>query len=139
MPGRALSNLTVVEYSSGVAGALCAKAFGDLEADVIKVEPREGDQLRRFGPFRGDEPDIEASGRFIYLNANKRGVVLDLTSSSDYKRLSLLLAGADVFVTDLSRLGTAEFGLDYAKLGPAHPRLVATYVTPFGLTGPYRD
>ena len=139
MTGRALSNLTVVEYSSGVAGALCAKAFGDLGADVIKVEPPGGDQVRRFGPFPGDEPDIEASGRFIYLNANKRGVVLDLTSASDYERLSQLLAEADVFVTDLPRLRTVELGLNYEKLGPAHPGLVATYVTPFGLTGPYRD
>ena len=136
---RALSSLTVVEYSAGVAGALCAKAYGDLGANVIKVEPPGGDQVRRFGPFPGDEADVEASGRFIYLNANKRGVVLDLSSASDYERLSQLLAHADVFVTDLSRLRTAELGLSYDRLGPANPRLVATYVTPFGLTGPYRD
>ncbi len=139
MAGRALSNLTVIEYSRGVAGALCAKAFADLGADVIKVEPPEGDPTRRFGPFPGDEPDMEASGRFIYLNANKRSVVLELSRASDYGKLSTLLASADVFVTDLSRLRAVELGLGYERLGPAHPGLVAAYVTPFGLTGPYRD
>ncbi len=139
MTGRALSNLTVVEYSHGVAGALCAKAFGDLGANVIKVEPPEGDPTRLFGPFPGDRPNIESGGRFIYLNANKRGVVLDLTSAQDRERLARLLASADVFVTDLSRLRAIELGLSYETLGPAHPGLVAAYITPFGLTGPYRD
>ena len=139
LTGRALSNLTVVEYSHGIAGALCSKAFADLGADVIKMEPPEGDPTRRFGPFPGDRPDIESSGRFIYLNANKRGVVLDLTSSHDRERLACLLGSADVFVTDLPRLHAIELGLGYEKLGLAHPGLVATYVTPFGLTGPYRD
>ena len=139
MPGRALSDLKVVEYSRGVAGAMCAKAFADLGADVIKVEPPDGDPARRFGPFPGDHPNTEASGRFIYLNANKRGVTLDLNSAADYERMSRLLAGADVFVTDLARLDLIALGLDYERLGPVHPHLVATYSTPFGLTGPYRD
>ena len=139
MAERARSDLTVVEYTQGISGAMCAKAMADQGADVIKVEPSQGDPTRRAGPFPGGVPDPEASGQFLYLNANKRGITLDVESRRDYDKLTWLLGMADVFVTDLYPRQSSELRVDYAHLQPANGRLVATYVTPFGYTGPYRD
>ena len=75
-----LSGISVVECGEGVAASFATKLMADLGADVIKVEPPEGDWTRRYGPFPGNQPDPEKSGLFIYLNANKRGVTLDLTT-----------------------------------------------------------
>ncbi len=139
MPESALSDLTVIEYSLGAMGAMCAKALADLGANVIKVEPPEGNASRRIGPFPNGVPNTEASGQFLYLNANKRGITLDLTSRQDYETFVRLLHTADVFVTDLSSQQSKEVGLDYARLETNNSRLIATYVTHFGHSGPYRD
>ena len=135
----ALADLKVIEYSLGAAGAMCAKAMADLGADVVKVEPPEGDPTRRIGPFPGGAPNPEASGQFLYLNANKRGVTLDLRSEAGRKQLFDLVARADVFVCDLSPKRAAELRLSPTRLERVNPRLICTYVTPFGNTGPYRD
>ena len=135
----ALADLTVIEYSAGVSGAMCAKAMADLGADVIKVEPPEGDPTRRIGPFPNGVPNPEASGQFLYLNANKRGVTLDLRSEAGRKQVLDLVASADVFVSDLSRRRASELGLSPAALERVNPRLISSYVTPFGSTGPYRE
>ncbi|MCH7512172.1 MAG: CoA transferase, partial [Chloroflexi bacterium] len=66
--------MKLVELGRGVAASFCAKLFADLGADVIKVEPPDGDALRRRGPFPNDEADPARSGLFSYLNTNKLGV-----------------------------------------------------------------
>ena len=139
MPSGALSGIRVVEYSLGPSGATCAKTFADLGADVLKAEPPEGDPARRLGPFPNDRPDAEASGIFLYLNANKRGVTLDLRRPADRARIHELIGGADIFVTDVQPKQAAALGIDSATVGGLFPRLIRTYVTPFGNTGPYRD
>ncbi len=75
-----LTGIKVVECGQGVAAAFAAKLFGLLGAEVIKVEPPQGDAVRFRGPFRGGVQDPERSGMFIYLNAGKLGVTLDLTA-----------------------------------------------------------
>ena len=139
MPSGALSGIRVIEYSIGPSGAMCTKTFADLGADVLKVELPEGDPARRLGPFPNDIPDPEASGIFLYLNANKRGLVLDLQSSADRSRIHELIADADIFVTDVQPKQAVELGIDSAAIGDLSSRLIRTYVTPFGNTGPYRD
>ena len=139
MPSGALSGLRVVEYSIGPAGAMCAKTFADLGADVLKVEPPEGDPARRLGPFPCDRPDPEASGIFLYLNANKRGLTLDLLDESERQRLHKLISGADIFVTDVQPGQAAALAIDSASIAELSSSLIRTYVTPFGNTGPYRD
>ncbi len=139
MPSGALSGLRVVEYSLGPSGAMCAKSFADLGADVLKVEPPDGDPARRLGPFPGDIRHPEASGIFLYLNANKRGLTLDLRENSDRRRIHELISGADIFVTDVQPVQAAQLGIDSASVAELSPRLIRTYVTPFGNTGPYRD
>lgn len=118
---------------------MCAKTFADLGADVLKVEPPGGDPLRRLGPFPADRPDPESSGIFLYLNANKRGLTLDLHEESDLRRIRDLITGADIFVTDVQPKQAARLGIDSASVADLSPGLIRTYVTPFGNTGPYRD
>ncbi len=139
MPTGALSGLRVIEYSLGISGAMCAKTFADLGADVLKVEPPGGDPSRHLGPFPGDRPDLEASGIFLYLNANKRGQILDLHEGSDRRRIYELISGADVFVTDVQPRQAVALGIDSASIAGLSSKLIRTYVTPFGNTGPYRD
>ena len=81
MPGGALEGVTVIELSHAVSGPYCAKLFADYGADVIKVEPPGGDVARHWGPFPNDAPHPEKSGTFFFLNTNKRGVTLDVTTS----------------------------------------------------------
>ncbi len=139
MSARALSDIRVVEYSIGPSGAMCAKTLADMGADVIKVEPPDGDPARRLGPFPNDVPNPEASGIFLYLNANKRGITLDLTRDDDRRRLYDLVADADVFVCDLRPSDALALGIDSATMASLSPRLIPTYVTPFGSAGPYRE
>src|SRR5438477_172374 len=134
----ALDQLHVLEVGSGVAAAYAAKLLADLGASVIKVEPPgEGDATRARGPFPGDVPHPEKSGLFLYLNANKRGITLDLTRPRGREILERLAARADLLVHDVHPREMAGRGLDYERLAAMHPPLVMTSIAPFGLTGPH--
>ena len=137
--GGALSDLVAIEYSEGISGAMCAKALADLGADVIKIEPPEGNALRHSGPFPNGEPDPEASGQFLYLNANKRGVTIDLHSENGRQQLDSLLETADFFVTDISSADAKALEISHEYLETTHPLLICASVTPFGNSGPYKD
>jgi crotonobetainyl-CoA:carnitine CoA-transferase CaiB-like acyl-CoA transferase len=139
MGDGALAGLTIVECGQGLAGAFAAKAFADLGAEVIKVEPPEGDAARGAGPFPGDVPHPERSGQFLYLNANKRGVTLDIGADPGRRLLGDLLGRSDILITDLSPPRLDSLGLDYASLRDRYPRLIATAISPFGQSGPYRN
>jgi len=134
-----LSGISVVECGEGAAASFATKLMADLGADVIKVEPPEGDWTRRYGPFPGNHPDPEKSGLFIYLNANKRGVTLDLSTQPDRDALRSLLAKTDLFVHNVSPARRDGFGLASAKLGADFPQLIIAAISPFGDTGPYRN
>ncbi|MGH7819380.1 MAG: CaiB/BaiF CoA transferase family protein, partial [Candidatus Binatia bacterium] len=137
MDSGALSMYRVVELGSGVSAAYTAKLFADLGADVVKVEPPAGDETRRHGPFPGGLPDPETSGLFLYLNANKRAITLDLDSARERSALSALLDRADLLVHNLSPAEIEHRDLDFAALRRHRPRLVVTSITPFGLNGPH--
>ncbi len=85
-----LTGISIVECGQGVSAAYAVKLMADLGADVVKVEPPGGDLTRRRGPFPADKPDPEHSGLFQYLNTNKRGVTLDLTTAVGRARLDWL-------------------------------------------------
>ena len=138
-PSSTLSDLRVIECAEGVAGPYCGKLLADLGADVIKIEPPGGDSARRFGPFPDDRPHLERSGQFLYLNANKRGITLDLTHADGGEALTRLAADADVLILDRPRSQLEALGIDVDALLAANERLVVTVVTPYGFTGPYRD
>lgn len=135
-----LEALNVIEVShTGFVAAMTAKMLGDLGATVIKVEPPEGDAARRRGPFRDGVADPEASGSFLYLNANKRSVTLDLKQADGRSELDALARQADLLVHDFQPAEMTRHGLDYDHFKALNPRLVMVSVTPFGTTGPYRD
>lgn len=132
---QVLDGVRVVELGGSISGSFCARMLADLGAEVVKVEAPEGDPLRRVGPFPGGVSDPDAGGLFAYLNLNKRGATLDPTAPGAPARLAGLLDGARLLVW--SREGS--LGTDPLELSRSHPGLAVTAVTPFGLTGPYRD
>jgi crotonobetainyl-CoA:carnitine CoA-transferase CaiB-like acyl-CoA transferase len=140
MSERALSHLKVLELCNLVSGPYCSKLLADLGAEVIKVErPGTGDEARRRGPFLDDHPHPERSGLFLYLNTNKLGITIDVTTASGRKIFGELVARTDVLVEDNPPALMEELGLTYGAMREINPRLVMTSITPFGQSGPYRD
>lgn len=132
----ALSGLKVLELTDQVAGSFCARLLGDAGADVVKVEPPEGDRYRRNGPYPGGIPDPDWSGLFLYLNSNKRAVSLDIGSTGGRAAFLDLAAASDFLVlgqnsTEIERLGLRREQLSYNNRG-----LIVIAITPFGLRGP---
>ena len=131
--------LRVLELGGGVCAAYAAKLLGDHGADVVKVEPHDGDPIRRRGPFPDDLEHPEKSGTFLALNVNKRGVRLDFAAADERRNLDRLIDWADILVHNETRRRAVELRLDPASLCSRHPQLVVLSITPFGITGPYRD
>jgi crotonobetainyl-CoA:carnitine CoA-transferase CaiB-like acyl-CoA transferase len=122
-----LRRLRVVDFSTEIAGPYCTKLLADAGADVVKVEPREGDPLRRWSST-GAPIGAEDGALFRFLNASKRSVV----GSPEAGELGEMLAGADLVVESFS-----PGVLDVAGLRNDSPALVVLSVTPFGQSGPY--
>lgn len=136
----ALTGLRVVEWGDFVAAPYGGKLLADLGAEVIKVEPPEGDPARRFGPFHGGASDPERSGLFLYLNANKLGVTIDPATSTGREQFHRLLSASDVLITDRSVDQLDAHGLrDPAGGDQAVGQLVVAAVSSFGLDGPFSD
>jgi len=134
-----LRGISVLEIARGVEGSYAARLLADAGADVIKVEPVDGDAARRLGPFPDGIPDEQASGLFHYLNAGKRSISLNLETDAGMGLYHRLLATVDVLISDYSPGELAQFELLYEQAKAHNPALIACSVTPFGLTGPYRD
>ncbi len=137
---RPYSDIMVVDLTHHQAGPFCTRMLAGMGADVIKVErPWGGDPARRLGPFHRDDAHPEKSGLFGYLNADKRGVTLNLKSSMGVDILKSMVSGADVVVENF-RPGVMErLGIEYDTLKEISPGLVMTSVSNFGRKGPYRD
>jgi crotonobetainyl-CoA:carnitine CoA-transferase CaiB-like acyl-CoA transferase len=136
----ALQRLKVVEVGDLVSAPYAAKLMADLGAEVVKVErPGTGDAARRRGPFPGGTPHADKSGLFLYLNANKHGVTLDLAQPQGFELLEALAAGADVLIHNLPPAEMDRIGLSFERLARRNPRLVMTSIAPFGLSGPHRN
>jgi crotonobetainyl-CoA:carnitine CoA-transferase CaiB-like acyl-CoA transferase len=133
----ALEGIRVIELGQAVSAPYCGKLFADYGADVIKVEPPEGDIARRWGPFPNDEPHPEKSGLYFYLNTNKRGVTLDIDTPNGRDALLGLVGKADVLIENERPSRMRELGLDYETFSKGNPGLVMVSITPFGQTGPY--
>jgi len=132
-----LAGIRVIELAQQVAGPYCGKLLADLGADVVKVEPPgSGDACRTEEPFKNGVAGSDRSGLFLYLNANKLGVTLDLRQSNARTVLMDLLETADVLIDSFDPLSSLELGFDYDTLHSLFPRLVVTAITPYGQTGP---
>jgi crotonobetainyl-CoA:carnitine CoA-transferase CaiB-like acyl-CoA transferase len=134
-----LAGLSVVELGDGTSGPYAAKLLGDFGAEVVKVEGPNGDSSRRRGPFPDGRPDPEASGLFLYLNINKRGVVLDIESKDGRAALDRLLGSADIFITNLPIVRLQAAGVAPEELRARYPKLIVTTITPFGTKGPWAN
>jgi len=139
MAEGSLSDLSIVDLTQGVAGPYCTKLFADLGAEVIKIEPPEGDWSRKLGPFPSDEPDPEKSGLFLHLNTGKKSVTIDVDSNAGRDLVKKLLADADLLVEGDGQTKMARRGLAHDDLKPDFPELISLSITPFGCSGPYSD
>jgi crotonobetainyl-CoA:carnitine CoA-transferase CaiB-like acyl-CoA transferase len=117
----------------------CTKLLADFGADVIKVEPPEGDAGRSRGPFPEDNPHPERSMYFLFYNTNKRSITLNLDSELGRSIFKRLAAKADVIVESFPVGYLKGLGLDYDSLRETNPGLVMASITPFGQNGPWKD
>lgn len=130
--GGALQGLTVIDLGHALAGPLCAALLADHGAEVIKVEPPEGDHARYVGPFPSEASRAEYGAVFQFANRNKKGMALDLKSPGGKEVLLRLVAGADVLIENF-RAGVMErLGLGYEVLAAQNPRLVYTSIRGYG-------
>ena len=134
-----LEGIRVLDLTRMVAGPFATKLFADYGADVLKVEPPDGDPARREPPFFHDEPHPEKSALYLHLNTNKRSVTLNLERAEARDIVRRLAAEADVVVEDFAPGQMAAWGLDYDALRGEREDLVMCSITAFGQTGPYRD
>ena len=135
-----LDGLRVVELGEWVSAPYCGKLLADLGAEVVKVERAGvGDPAREYGPYPADDPHTERSGLFLYLNSNKKGTTLNLDTPTGKEILAGLVSQSDVLVHNLQPLEMDRLGVDYANFQTHNPGLVMASITPFGLTGPYRN
>lgn len=137
MSKGALAGIRVIDFGQMVSAPFCARLFADYGADVIKVEPPQGDSARAAGPFPGDVADAEKSGLYFITNTNKRGITCDVTTESGRARFLRLVKWADLLIENNTPEQMKEWGLDYATLAEINPNLVVVSITPFGQTGPY--
>jgi formyl-CoA transferase len=128
-----LHGVRVLDCARVLAGPYATMLLGDLGADVIKVEnPAGGDETRAWGP-----PDAGGeSAYYLSINRNKRSLALDLKQPAGRDLLRRLALESDVLVENFRRGTMAEWGLDYAALAAAHPRLVYCAISGYGPEGP---
>lgn len=132
----ALAGVRIVDLTQVMAGPFCTMLLADLGADVIKIEPPDGDLSRHMG---GDRLKLKGSDRapFLALNRNKRSVVLDLKVPAGRERVQRLAEGADVFIESFRPGVTERLGIGYDAMNALNPRLVYCSISGFGQTGPW--
>ena len=127
-----LTGLRVLEFGLYTAAPLAGKLLAQLGADVLKVEPPGGEPGRQLGS------KLHGSSYLYYLNnTDKRGCVVDMTDPAGRAVMTELVAGADVFLTNLSLDGLGKSGLGFDDLEAVNPRLIYCSISGYGATGPY--
>ena len=129
-----LAGIRVLDLSAYIAGPYGCTLLADQGAEVIKIEPPGGDNLRQYPSTLENE-----SRAFLGINRSKRGIVLDLKHARDHARLLKLVRGADVLVHNFRPSVPARLGIDHDRLNLINPRLVYCAVTGYGDTGPMKD
>ena len=132
MPGP-LSGFRVIDMTTVVMGPLATQILGDYGAEVIKVEPPEGDVMRRAGPAR--HPDM--GPLYLALNRNKRSIVLDVKRPAGRATLLRLAVRADALVHNVRPASMERLGLGYAAVAAARPDIVYASLVGYGQAGPY--
>lgn len=137
MGQAALAGVRVLDLGQGIAGPLAARLLGDFGADVVKVEPPQGDPARGLPPLLDAGPQAERSLMFAYLNWNKRGITLDFDAPEGRAQLEALVRASDIVIESFRPGTLAAWGAAPRQMLEWNPRLVVTSVTDFGQEGPY--
>lgn len=132
-----LTGYTVVDLSTGIAGAYCTKLLADGGAEVVKVEPPDGDWLRSWSASGVTIAPGTDGALFSFLAGSKRSIVVEPRDADDVGLLNRLLAAADAVVWSPGSSVAQAF--TPLEIQSNHPHLVVTSITPFGLDGPWRD
>lgn len=130
-----LDGVRVVDLTAMVMGPYCTQIMADMGADVIKIEPPQGDDTRyvSVGPTRG------LSGVFVNVNRGKRAITLDLKSDAGQTALRALIERADVFIHSMRAKAIARLGLSYPDVAAINPNIVYTNCYGYSRRGPNRD
>lgn len=128
---RPLAGVKVLDFTSVMAGPYCTRLLADLGADVIKVEPPEGDYLRVRPPMNG-----ERSAYFGHLNCGKRSIVVDMKQPGAAALLNALVVACDVVVENFRPGVMTRLGMGYDTLAKINPRLVYCSISGYGQAGP---
>ena len=132
MNDEILGGVRVLDFTTIVSGPYCTRLLADLGAEVIKIEPPEGDFIRTQPPIRAGK-----SAYFAHLNCGKKSIAIDLRQRGAVELVQELAAKSDVLVEN-SRPGVmARLALDYATLAKLNPRLVYCSISGFGQSGPW--
>jgi crotonobetainyl-CoA:carnitine CoA-transferase CaiB-like acyl-CoA transferase len=130
-----LAGIRVIEVGHMLAGPYCGLLLADMGAEVIKIEPPEGDIARKVSPhFVGPH-----NAYFASLNRNKKSVVLDLASSEGRAELEAIARDAHALVTNLRPSAIKKLGLTYQGLRECNPKIVCVALTGYGLDGPFAE
>jgi crotonobetainyl-CoA:carnitine CoA-transferase CaiB-like acyl-CoA transferase len=129
-----LSGVRVLDLSAYIAGPYACSLLADQGADVIKVEPPDGDNLRQYPSTLPSE-----SRAFLGVNRSKRGAVLDLKQPQDHAALLRMVRDADVLVHNFRPSVPARLGIDHARLALINPRLIYCAISGYGESGPMKD
>jgi crotonobetainyl-CoA:carnitine CoA-transferase CaiB-like acyl-CoA transferase len=130
-----LEGIRVIDLTAAVLGPVATQILGDLGAEVIKIEPPEGEMMRGIGPAR--HPGMAAY--FLNVNRNKKSLVLDLKRSAAREALLRLAATSDVLVHNMRPGAAARLGIDYASVSARNPRIVYAAASGYRKDGPERD
>ncbi len=132
---RLLEGVRVLDLTTSIAGPYATLLLADFGADIIKIERREGDDARSWGPpFLAGE-----SLWFLAVNRNKRSVTLDFSAPQGRELLHALVGQADVVVTNQVERSQLKLGIDYATLSALRPQLIHASITGFGVSGTRSD
>ncbi len=131
-----LDGVRVVEIASGLAVTYCGLLLAQSGAEVIRVEPPEGDAIRLAGPFRDDVPHLDGGGLHRLLNAGKRSIALDLATGEGAARLEPLLRGSDLLLASWRTPCALPLG-EPERMRERFPDTTYVSISEFGSDGPY--
>lgn len=135
-----LEGVRVLEFGHVAAGPFVGMLLADLGADVVKIEPPEGDHMRRWPPFTTLEDGTDFSLNFASVNRGKRSICVNLRDDGEQEKIMGLAHAADVIVENYRPGVLGKLGLGFEDVSRSHPRgIVYCSVSGYGQTGPYRD
>lgn len=132
---KPLAGLKILDLTRVYSGPYCTMLFGDLGADVIKIEKQgTGDDTRNFMPMKDGE-----SGYFTYLNRNKKSITLNLKNGEAIRIVKELAQWADIFIENFSPGVVDRLGIGYEDIKKVNPQIIYCSISGFGQTGPYKS